>query len=72
MSYNTKYILSYCNRLGKSLRVEIQLWDYVGETFILVNQTDYLQDQEGAFVTSNIDGEYDPERDKNLIETLLH
>lgn len=68
MSYNTKYILSYCNRLGKSLRVEIQLWDYVGETFILVNQTDYLQDQEGAYVTSNIDGEYDPERDKNLIE----
>lgn len=68
MSYNTKYILSYCNRLGKSLRVEIQLWDYVGETFILVNQTDYLQDQEGAYVTSNIDGEYDPERDKNSIE----
>lgn len=68
MSYNTKYILSYCNRLGKSLRVEIQLWDYVGETFILVNQTDYLQDQEGAYVTTNIDGEYDPERDKNSIE----
>ena len=71
MSYNTKYILSYCNRAGIPLRVEIQVWNYVGETFFLVNQNNeekYLQDQEGAYITSNIDGEYDSDRDKNPIE----
>jgi len=68
MAYNTKYQLNYCNRFGKSLRIDIQLWDYVGETFILVNEDDYLQDSEGNYIVSNIDGEFDPERDKNPIE----
>ncbi|GEM_PF-810849 len=68
MAYNTKYILNYCNRLGKALRIEIQLLDYVGEEFILVNGDEYLQDLEGSFVVSNIDGNYNPDRDKNDIE----
>ncbi|MVZ65044.1 hypothetical protein GQF61_04215 [Sphingobacterium sp. DK4209] len=68
MSYNTKYILSYCNRNMVPLRVELQLWDYVGEQFIVVNDNQYLQDLEGKYVVSNIDGEYDYQRDKNSIE----
>lgn len=68
MAYNTKYILNYCNREGKPLRIEIQLWDYVGETFIIVNEDEYLQDTEGNYIVSNIDGDFDPERDKNPIE----
>jgi len=68
MSYNTKYILSYCNRDRVPLRVEIQIWGYIGEQFLLVNQDEFLQDQEGDYITTNIDGTYDPERDKNPIE----
>lgn len=68
MSYNTKYILSYCNRFGKSLRIELQVRDYVGEQFILVNEDQYLQNDEGQYVVNNIDGDYDPNRDKNSVE----
>ena len=68
MAYNTKYILRYCNRDGTLLRVEIQLWNYVGEAFILVNEEDYLLDDDGRFVVTNIDGEYNPDRDQNPIE----
>ncbi|MGM1431149.1 hypothetical protein ACS126_17980 [Sphingobacterium lactis] len=68
MGYNTKYILKYCNKWGTPLRVEIQLLDYIGETFILVNNDDYLQDQDGSYLTSAIDGEYDSGRDINGIE----
>ncbi|SEG75778.1 hypothetical protein [Sphingobacterium lactis] len=67
MAYNTKYILNYCNRHGKGLRIELQLWDYVGEAFILVNEDQYLLDQDGAYLSTNIDGNYDPQRDKNAI-----
>lgn len=68
MGYNTKYILKYCNKWGIPLRVEIQLLDYIGEAFILVNNDDYLQDQDGSYLTSAIDGEYDSDRDINGIE----
>lgn len=67
MTYNTKYILNYCNKDGVPLRVEIQGKDYVGEAFIIVNQTEYLQDIEGNYVTINRDGSYDPSRDMNSI-----
>lgn len=68
MAYNTKYILNFCNRDLIPMRIEIQLKDYVGEAFILVNDDDYLIDDEGRFVVTNIDGTYDPDRDKNPIE----
>ena len=68
MAYNTKYILNYCNEKGIPLRIELQLKDYIGEAFILVNETAHLQDEEGRFITVNIDGSYDPDRDKNPIE----
>lgn len=68
MAYNTKYILNFCNRKRVPIRVEIQIKDYVGEAFILVNEDDYLLDAEGRYITTNIDGAYDPDRDKNAIE----
>src|SRR5690606_32789818 len=68
MAYNTKYILNFCNRKRVPIRVEIQIKDYVGESFILVNEDDYLLDSEGRYITTNIDGAYDPDRDKNAIE----
>src|SRR5690554_6069669 len=68
MAYNTKYILNFCNRDLIPMRIEIQLLDYVGEAFILVNEDDYLIDDEGRFVVTNIDGTYDPDRDQNPIE----
>ena len=68
MAYNTKYILNFCNRDLIPMRIEIQIKDYVGEAFILVNDDDYLIDDEGRFVVTNIDGSYDPDRDQNPIE----
>lgn len=68
MAYNTKYILNYCNRYGDKLTIELQVDGYVGQAFIIVNNEDYLQDDRGRFVTVNVDGDYDPERDKNKIE----
>ncbi|WP_313266515.1 hypothetical protein [Sphingobacterium sp.] len=68
MAYNTKYILNYCNRYGDKLSIELQVDGYVGQAFIIVNNEDYLQDDRGRFVTVNVDGSYDPERDKNKIE----
>ncbi|MGN0020822.1 MAG: hypothetical protein ACI35Z_08515, partial [Sphingobacterium hotanense] len=68
MTYNTKYILSYCNKQGVSLRIELQMRDYVGEAFLIVNEDEYLQDEDGAYIVQNIDGSYNPDRDKNLVE----
>lgn len=68
MEYNTKYILRYCNRDRTPLRVEIEVKDYVGEAFIIVNEEDYLLDSEGSYVVMNIDGTYDPDRDQNPID----
>ncbi|MDM1294309.1 hypothetical protein HX021_08355 [Sphingobacterium sp. N143] len=68
MAYNTKYILNYCNRDGDKLTIELQVDEYVGQAFIIVNNEDYLQDDRGRFITVNVDGTYDPERDKNKIE----
>lgn len=68
MAFNTKYILKYCSRSGIPLRVELQLRDYVGETFIIVNNK-YLQDEDGNYVVANVDGDYDSERDMNKIES---
>lgn len=68
MSYNTKYILSYCNKKRIPLRVEIQLWVYIGEQFLLVNDNDYVLDPDGNYFTVNVDGNYDYDRDKNPIE----
>jgi hypothetical protein len=68
MAYNTKYILNYCNQYGDKLSIELQVDGYVGQAFIIVNNEDYLQDDRGRFVTVNVDGSYDPERDKNKIE----
>ncbi|GHE34950.1 hypothetical protein [Sphingobacterium griseoflavum] len=68
MAYNTKYLLKYCDRYGVPLRIELQLENYVGKAFLVVNQGKYVTDQEGRHVTVNIDGEYDPDRDMNKIE----
>lgn len=68
MAYNTKYILNFCNRKRVPIRVEIQIRDYVGEAFIVVNEDNFLLDAEGRYVTTNIDGTYDSDRDKNAIE----
>lgn len=65
--FRTKYILKYCNGSGVPLRVELQIKDYVGETFIIVNEDEYLKDEYNNYITANIDGEYDPDRDMNKI-----
>ena len=67
MAYNTKYILKYCNAKGVELRIELQIWDYIGQQFILVNGS-FLTINDNEYVVSNIDGEYDYERDVNPIE----
>lgn len=67
-TYNTKYILSYCNKDAIPLRVELQLKDYEGESLILVNERDYLQDNEGNYVTMLPIGGFDPLRDMNKVE----
>lgn len=67
-TYNTKYILSYCNKDAIPLRVELQLKDYEGESLILVNERDYLQDNEGNYVTMLPVGGFDPLRDMNKVE----
>lgn len=64
--YNTKYILTYCNKELIPLRIEIQQRDYTGESFILVNNQEYLQDNDGKFITVKRDS-YDPNRDRNKI-----
>lgn len=68
MAYNTKYILNYCNKHNDRLTIELQVEGYVGKAFIIVNNEDYITDDQGRFITTNIDGAYDPERDKNKIE----
>ena len=65
--FRTKYILKYCNGSGVPLRVELQIKDYVGETFIIVNENEYLKDEYNNYITANIDGDYDPDRDMNKI-----
>ena len=67
MSYNTKYILKYCNAKGNKLRIELQLWDYVGTQFLLVNDS-YVLDDEDRMVIVNKDGNYIYDRDTNRIE----
>lgn len=68
MDYRTKYQLNYCNTKGVPLRIDLQMKGYVGETFILVNNK-YLQDEYGEYIISNIDGDYDADRDINSIES---
>lgn len=68
MAYNTKYILNYCNKERTPLRIELQVKDYVGEAFVIVNEDDYVLDSEGRYVVANIDGSYNPERDKLPVE----
>lgn len=66
MAYNTKYILNYCNIKRIPLRIEIAQRDYTGESFIIVNEDDYLQDEDENYITLRR-GVYDPDRDINGI-----
>lgn len=68
MGYNTKYMLRYCNSKGDALKIELQLKDYIGETFLIVNNDDYVTNHDGEYVVLNIDGKYNPNRDINPIE----
>lgn len=67
-TYNTKYILTYCNPNKDKLSIEIQKKDYIGEAFVLVNDDVYLTDDNGEYVVMNIDGQYSPLRDINAVE----
>lgn len=67
-TYNTKFILNYCNKGKDRLTIELQEKDYIGEAFIIINEDDYLLDNEGKLVVTNIDGEYAPARDINRID----
>lgn len=60
--YNTKYILNYCNKKSTPLRIEILQRDYTGESYIIVNNNQYLQDNDGNFIVVKRDA-YDPNRD---------
>src|SRR5690625_221964 len=66
MEYNTKYRLNYCNSEGTPLRIDLQIKGYVGQVFILANDK-YLKTENDEFVTANIDGDYDENRDVNSI-----
>ncbi len=68
MAYNTKYILRYCSRFGDSLRIELQIDGYIGQAFLIVNNGDNVSDDQGRNVAVNIDGNFNPDRDMNLIE----
>lgn len=68
MGYNTKYILRYCNSEGDTLKIELQLKDYIGETFLIVNNDEYVTNHDGELVVLSIDGKYKPDRDINPID----
>lgn len=68
MTYNTKYILQYCNKDLVPLKIELQLPDYVGEAFLIVNEDEYVTNGDGDYIVMNIDGNYNPDRDRHSVD----
>ncbi len=68
MAYNTKYVLRYCSKFGDRLRIELQIDGYIGEAFLIADDGKYVTDDRGQYISVNIDGQFNPDRDMNAIE----